>query len=165
MHYLARLAVTVTLALAAHATMSAEYRDAREQVPPALLGIWKVDMDSSTYSGSKPKVALRSFQYTQDGKVLVTFITLNAAGVYSTGHWAAQLDGTDAIEYHSSAGSIPYNVVRLTKLDERNLQLVVLRHGQVSMNATYQISEDGTTLTYKYGSNVLVYRRWDQMNW
>lgn len=165
MHLIARLVILAALVLTAPVTMSAEYRDAREQVPPALLGIWKVDMVSSTYSGTRPKAALRSFQYTQDGKVLVTFMTLTAAGVYSAGHWAAQLDGSDAIEYHSSAGSIPYNVVRLIKVDERNLQLTVLRHGQVSMSATYQISEDGATLTYKYGNNVLVYKRWNQMDW
>jgi hypothetical protein len=164
MRILTGLVVTAALALTAPVGM-AEYRDAREQVPPALLGMWKVDIAASTYGGTKPKAALRSFQYTEGGKVLVTFMTLNAAGAYSSGHWAAQLDGTDGIEYHSSAGSIPYNIVRLTKVDERNLVLAVLRHGQETMSATYQLSEDGKTLTYAYGSNILVYRKWEQMDW
>jgi hypothetical protein len=41
----------------------------------------------------------------------------------------------------------------------------VLRHGQETMSATYQLSEDGKTLTYAYGSNILVYRKWEQMDW
>ena len=145
---------------AATAAAGAAPRDAREQAPPALLGMWKADLAASTYPGAKPRNALRAFQYTADGKVLVTFMTLSATGAYSTGHWAAQLDGSPGIEYHSAAGSIPYNTVSFKKVDERNFTLAVYRNGLQNLAATYQLSADGKTLTYKYDQTVIVYRPW-----
>lgn len=132
--------------------------DARERVPAALLGFWKADVAASTYSGAAPREQLRLFSYTADAKVLVTFINTNAAGVTSSGHWAAQVDGSEALEYHSSAGSIAYNVVTLTKVDERNLNLTVGRAGVEDMKGSYALSEDGQTLTYtyQYGSGPVV---------
>lgn len=141
-----------------------QYRDAREQIPPALIGPWKVDLDASHYTGTKPQRAIRTFQYTAEGKVLVTFATVGANGAYSTGHWAAQADGTPAIEYHSAAGAIAYNVVKLTKVDEKTLNLTVLRHGKVDLEAVYKLSDDGQTLTYSYGDNRIIYRRWDKLD-
>jgi hypothetical protein len=141
------------------------HRDAREVVPAALIGPWKVDLDASRYANNnKPRVSLRTFQYTADGKLLVTFMTLGANGNYSTAHWAVQVDGTPGNEYHSSAGSIPYNVVSLTKVSETKLNLLVSRHGKVSIEAVYTLSDDGKTLTYAYGDNNIVYRRWDKMD-
>ena len=140
------------------------YRDAREQVPAALIGPWKVDLAASKYPGNKPQSALRTFQYTADGRVLVTFMTLAANGTYSTGHWAAHVDGSPGIEYHSSAGSIPYNVVSFKKINETTLNLTVTRHGKVTLEAVYTLSADGKTLTYAYGDTVIVYRRWDKMD-
>jgi hypothetical protein len=143
---------------------SDDLRDAREQVPAALIGPWKVDMEASRYAGNKPRAALRTFQYTADGKVLVTFMTYGANGSYSTGHWAAQVDGTPGIEYHSSAGSMPYNVVSFKKVSETTLNLTVTRHGKVTLEAVYTLSADGKTLTYAYGDNSIVYRRWDKLD-
>jgi hypothetical protein len=145
----------------AAAAAPAVHRDAREQVPPALLGMWKADTAASTYPGAKPRNALRSFQYTADGKVLVTFMTLGATGAYTTGHWAAQVDGTPGIEYHSAAGSIPYNTVNFKKVDERNFTLGVYRNGVQNLSATYELSADGQTLTYRYDQTVIIYRRWN----
>src|SRR5690348_4346094 len=106
-------------------------RDARENVPAALIGPWKVDLDASHYAGNtKPKVSVRTFQYTEDGKLLVTFLTVGANGAYSTAHWAVQVDGTPGNEYHSTAGSIPFNVVSLKKINETTLNLTVSRHGK-----------------------------------
>jgi hypothetical protein len=139
----------------------AEHRDAREQTPAALLGLWKADLAASTYPGNKPRSALRSFQYTADGKVLVTFMTLGANGAYSTGHWAAQVDGTPGIEYHSAAGSIPYNTVTLTKVSDTVLNLGVFRNGVRTMTAVYTLSADGQTLTYAYDQTRIVYRKWN----
>lgn len=143
-----------------------QLRDAREQTP-GLIGMWKADLNASTYGApaQKPKTALRSFAYTEDGKVLVTFMTLNAAGRYSTGHWAAQVDGTPAVEYHSAGGSIPYNIVNFTKVDDKNFNLIVTRAGRVDIRATYKLSDDQKTLTYAYGGNTIVYKRWDAMDW
>jgi len=149
---------------AAGAGHSPVRRDAREQVPAALLGPWKVDLQASKYAGAKPKVATRTFQYTEGGKLLVTFQTVSADGAYAAGHWAAQVDGTPAVEYHSAAGSIAYNVVRLYKVDENNLKLTVVRNGKTDIEAAYNISPDGQKLTYSYGGNVIVYRRWTALD-
>lgn len=140
------------------------HRDAREIIPAALIGPWKVDLAASRYAGNKPRVAARTFAYTEDGKVLVTFMTVGANGAYSTGHWAVQADGTPGNEYHSAAGSIPYNVVSLKKINETTLNLTVTRHGKVSIEAVYTLSNDGKTLTYAYGENNIVYRRWDKLD-
>lgn len=140
-------------------------RDAREVVPAALIGPWKVDLEASRYAGNnKPRVSVRTFQYTEDGKLLVTFMTVGANGSYSTAHWAVQVDGTPGNEYHSAAGAIPYNVVSLKKINETTLNLTVSRHGKVSIEAVYTLSADGKTLTYAYGDNNIVYRRWDKMD-
>lgn len=143
-----------------------QLRDAREQTP-GLIGLWKADLPASTYAApaQKPKIALRSFAYTEEGKVLVTFMTLGANGRYSTGHWAAQVDGSPAIEYHSAGGSIPYNVVNFTKVDDKNFNLIVTRAGHIDIRATYKLSDDQKTLTYAYGGNTIVYKRWEAMDW
>lgn len=140
------------------------HRDAREVVPAALIGPWKVDLDASKYAGNKPRVSIRTFAYTEDGKLLVTFMTVGANGNYSTAHWAVQVDGTPGSEYHIAAGSIPYNVVSLKKISETVLNLTVSRNGKVSIEAVYTLSDDGKTLTYAYGGNNIVYRRWDKMD-
>lgn len=147
-------------ALAADAPLT----DAREQAPAALIGAWKADLAASKYPGAKPQAALRTFAYTEDGKILVNFVTVNAQGQVSSGHWAAQVDGTPAIEYHSSAKSVPYNVVSLTKVDETKLNLTVTRHGKVDLTATYTLSPDGSRLTYAYGDTAIVYRRWTYLD-
>lgn len=136
-----------------------QYRDAREQLPEAFLGFWEADLEASTFSGNTPRRALRTFQMTEGGKVLVTFATWNDSGALSMGHWAAQVDGTEGIEYHIRAGSIPYNTVRLTMVDDSNLELSVLRHEVESLGATYHISEDAEVLTYAYDETTIVYRR------
>ncbi len=158
--YLLAGAALATLWPAVATAQTANLRDAREQAPAALIGYWKVDLDASTYAGNKPRAATRSFAYTEGGKILVSFATLNASGGFSFGHWAAQVDGTPAVEYHSSAGAIAYNEVSLKKVDDHTLNLTVTRHGKVDLEAVYKLSADGQTLTYSYGGNVLVYRPW-----
>lgn len=138
--------------------------DAREMAPAALIGMWMADLDASTFGGTKPKAMFRSFAYTEDGKVLVSFATHNAAGAITSGHWAAQVDGTPGIEYHSSAGSVPYNVVAWKQTGEGRLELVVSRHGKVDIEAVYQLSPDGQTLNYSYGTTTVVYRRWTMLD-
>ncbi|MGE3335387.1 MAG: hypothetical protein AB7I36_17205 [Rhodospirillaceae bacterium] len=162
--FMAAPAMSASAPPATGGAASEAHRDARELFPATMIGPWKADIEASTYAGSKPRVALRTFAYTEGGRVLVTFMTVGANGAYSTGHWAAQADGTPGTEYHSAAGSIPYNVVSLKKVNETTLNLTVSRHGKVSIEAVYTISEDGKTLTYTYGGNKIVYRRWDKLD-
>lgn len=145
-----------------------EIRDARELAPDALLGVWKADVAASTYASAAPREQLRVFQLTEDGKLMVIFLTLNARGVQSGGHWAVQLDGAPGEEYHSSRGSIPYNVITLTMRDPRNYDLTVTRGGVLDLTGGYVLSEDGSTLTYNYGegqgATSIVYRRWEALD-
>jgi hypothetical protein len=154
--------IPVGVAYAAEGTFTG--RDAREQLPATLLGPWKVDMTASHYVGAKPKTATRTFEYTEDGKVLVTFQSVSASGKYSTGHWSADVFGTPAIEYHNSAGSAAFNVVTFRMKDAENFDLTVTRYGSISIRATYKLAADGKSLTYSYDGNVIVYRRWDSLD-
>ncbi|MBC2667154.1 hypothetical protein H7F51_16665 [Novosphingobium flavum] len=157
-------AIIAPQARAAEPAPGAALHDAREQAPAALIGTWKVDLAASTYTGPKPQAAIRSFAYTEGGKILVSFTTLTANGALTSGHWAAQVDGTPAIEYHSSAGALAFNVVSLTKANDTTLNLVVSRNGKVSLKATYSLSADGKVLTYSYDGNVIIYRPWNLVN-
>ena len=166
-----KVGVAMFLALAmAHVTPTAHAAeepwhgtDALQQVPNALLGPWKADIAASHYTDPPPRKALRFFSYTEGGKVLVSFMTLNAKGQFSSGHWAAQVDGTPAVEYHSQGGSIPFNVVYFTKTDDYNYHLVVKRNGKLEITADYSLSKDGKTLSYRYGGTEVIYHRWDMM--
>lgn len=148
----------------AHAAEGDMITDAREQAPDGIIGMWKADIEASTFPGAAPKALLRSFAYTEDGAVLVSFAGHYANGRITSGHWAAQVDGTPGIEYHSSAGSVPYNVVSWELIGEGQLALKVLRHGEVNFEAEYQLSEDGETLEYSYGETNIVYRRWNLLD-
>ena len=142
--------------------------DARELLPAALIGIWKVDFAASKYPGNPPKEHLRIFQYTEDAKLLVTFMTIGANGNQSAGHWAVNVDGSPGVEYHTNYGGIAYNVVNFTKVDDYNYNLLVSRKGVPDLKATYKLAQDGKTLTYVYGNangsgttTTVVYKRWE----
>lgn len=153
-------ATASTLPQAVLAAEGLPQRDPREIAPDALIGYWKADLAASTYPGAKPAAAYRSFAYTEGGKVLVTFVTRSADGRTTFGHWAAQMDGTPAIEYHSNGGSLPWNVVSWKPDAQGRLALTVARQGKPTIEAVYQLSADGKTLTYSYDKTVVVYRRW-----
>src|SRR3546814_4123376 len=87
-----------------------------------------------------------------------------SSDVCSSDLWAAQVDGTPGIEYHSSAGAIPYNVVSWKTVGQGRLHLVVSRHGKTDLDATYQLSQDGKTLTYSYDGSSIVYHRWTMID-
>lgn len=136
-------------------------RDPREIAPIGLIGYWKADIAASTFPGTKPLSQIRSFAFTADGKVLVSFATRAADGKITFGHWAAQVDGTPALEYHSLGNSLPWNVVSWKVVGEGRLALTVSRLGRATIEATYQLSDDQQTLTYSYGETVVIYRRWN----
>lgn len=162
------LAVLLSCAAApslAQAPSSEPPRDPREMAPAALLGVWKADIAASTYGANPPREHFRSFQYTEDGKVMVHFGTINAAGAMSHGHWALQLDGTPGYEYLSTNGSMAEAEIRLTKVDEYTLNLTNSMHGKVNSTATYKLSPNGDTLTLTRNPTSpnpvkIVYRRW-----
>ena len=162
-HALALTLGAVTASALPQVVVAAEglpQRDPREIAPDALIGYWKADLAASTFPGPKPAAAYRSFAYTEGGRVLVSFVSRSADGKTTFGHWAAQIDGTPSIEYHSSGGALPWNVVAWKPDGQGRLALTVSRQGKPTIEATYQLSVDGKTLTYRYGKTVVVYRRW-----
>jgi len=163
------LGLTLLCAGAACAQTAAEpdrvQRDARERVPAALLGTWKADIAASTYARTPPREHFRSFQYTADGKLMVSFLTLGATGAQSAGHWAVQLDGTPGLEYFAANGSTPYAEIRLTPVDDRTFTVTNARAGVQEATATYALSDEGRVLTITrtpvHGDRtVVVYHRW-----
>lgn len=139
--------------------------DARDQAPAALIGPWKLDLAAST-SPDRPqfKSEVRTFQYTAEGRVLVTFMRVQADGSYITGHWAAFADGTPTVEFRGELGSVVWAVVTLKKLNDTTLDVTAMRYGKITVESQYVLSADGKTLTYTLGKNKMVYRRWDGMD-
>lgn len=167
MNWIARTLSAAALGLAATATIApsvsiaAEPRlDPRIAGTEGIIGYWKADMKASTYPKNQPVVAIRSFAYTEGGKILVSFASKGTDGKLTFGHWAATPDGTPAIEYHVDANSYPYNVVSWKLVGKGRLELTVARNGS-SYICIYQLSDDGQTLNYSYGDTNIVYRRWD----
>jgi hypothetical protein len=143
-------------------------RNAQEEIPPAFIGVWKLDLAASHYDTAAPKAQYRIFDYTAGGKFLCDYITLTAKGTQSSGNWAVQLDGAPGIEYTRNYGSTPFAIVTLKKQDESSLYLTAARYGKVFEAGTFTVSSDGNTLTFDYRQgdkkDVAVYRRWDMQN-
>jgi hypothetical protein len=141
-------------------------RDAREHAPAALIGVWKADLSASKFNGQPPRHYLRSFEYTRDGMIQVSFLIQGANGADIAGHWAVRLDGTPGPEYRREYGSIPYMEVSLKMIDANTFALAAGRHGDMYYTGSYKLSPDGNTLTYSYRSganspeDVVVLRRW-----
>ncbi|WP_421729559.1 hypothetical protein [Brevundimonas sp.] len=158
------LAFSALAPLQAYAAEDAMKRDARERAPAALLGVWEADIAASTYS-TPPRQHLRSFFYTAEGKLMVSFLTLGADGRQSAGHWAVQLDGTPGLEYFAANGSTPYAEIRLTPVDAQTFTVTNTYAGEQASTASYVLSNEGQTLTItrtpKSGNrSVVVYHRW-----
>jgi len=78
-------AVAASPALAQHAQIPM-IPDAREQANPALMGVWRVDPAASAPGNANGVVQFRTFQFTEEGKVMVTFATIQADGRQTYGH-------------------------------------------------------------------------------
>lgn len=136
--------------------------DGRERAPDALLGMWKADPAKSTTANREE---FRSFQYTAEGKVLVSFYLINAQGKQAWGNWTVQLDGTPGQEYFGRARSIVAGEVTLLKVDELTLTLVSMVNGKPIARGLYEIAADGATLTWTRTGidgtvSKTVYKRW-----
>jgi hypothetical protein len=136
-----------------------EHRDARQMAPPALMGIWRAENPNGG------GIFLRSFSYTEDGKVMVSFMGLDPKGVQRWGHWSLQLDGTPGQEYRSDGGAASFAVIRLTKVDDRTFHLTNTVGGVVQATSVWTLSGDGQMLTMARtptggALSTTVYRRW-----
>jgi hypothetical protein len=166
----AALAASATIALlqgTAQAAGGAQLtvRDVRQTAPAALLGTWKVDQAASTPPTTPQAIQLRTFQYAEDGKLLVSFINIAADGTQELGNWSLHLDGSAGYERRSDNGSTPIAEIRFRKIDEHRLDLTNTAGGVVAATAVYTLSADGKTLTAvrKAAGGAMtttVYKRW-----
>jgi hypothetical protein len=70
-----------------------------------------------------------------------------------------QTEGGPAIEYISS-GSLPWNLVSWNCTGEGRHALTVSRQGMPTIQAIYQLSADGQSLTYSRDKTTIVHHRW-----
>jgi hypothetical protein len=141
-------------------------RNAQEQTPEAIIGVWKLDLKASNFQTPPPKAQYRIFDYTRDGMFMCDYITLSATGSQTSGNWAVKLDGSEGIEYTRPYGSTPFAVVTLKKIDDTTLDLTAARFGKVFETGQFKIAPDALTFTYVSGgkTNVAVYRHWNMLD-
>jgi hypothetical protein len=167
--YLLLSVVLVALPMTASAQSNSRTevrRNAQEQTPEAIIGVWKLDLNDSKFESPAPKAQYRIFDYTRDGMFFCDYITLGANGTQTGGNWAVKLDGSDGLEYTRPYGSTPFAVVTLKKIDENTLDLTAARYGKVFETGQFKITPETLTFTYESGGkkNVAVYHRWNMEN-
>ncbi len=153
----------------APAPAPAQRVDAREMIPPALIGAWKFSPAESHFpAGKAPVMQYRIFSYSADGMLLVDYLTLGANGAMSAGNWTSSFDGTPRVEYTRAYGSTPYAMVVLTMKDEHTFDLTAAKHGKVFETGQFVLAPDGKTLTFTYqaggASFTAVYHPWNLVN-
>lgn len=164
---LAALAAAGMAPVASAQTASPPVRtDAREQIPPALIGAWKLSLAESRFpEGRAPKMQYRIFDYTADGMLLVDYLTASASGTLTSGNWTSAFDGSWRAEYTRPYGSTPYAMVQLIKRDEFTLDLKAAKKGVVFETGQFVIAPDGKTLIFSFvaggATTVAVYHPWN----
>jgi hypothetical protein len=143
--------------------------DAREEVNPALIGIWKVDTAVSTKTpAGGENIRLRTFQYTSEAKLLVGLINVYADGSQLLANWAVKMDGTPGIEYRTDTASTPFAILSMKKISDLQYDFTTSDSGVVQHTGTYTLSPDGKTLTHtrkwSRGEWKVVYHKWNGLN-
>jgi hypothetical protein len=126
---------------------------ARAQTPAdPLIGTWSLNIEKSNYTGTPPKSIHRTFDYTLDGLILVTYETVGAQGNQSFVHWFMGLDGKEHPEFGRPTGGTPIWEL-VTKVVDANTKEVtdtrVVTDGRPAqvIHYTFAVSADGKTLT------------------
>ena len=143
--------------------------DARETVPPALLGTWKLSLAESRFpAGAAPKAQYRIFSYTGDGLLLANYVMVNADGTKTAANWTSALDDSFRPEYKWESGTSVYAMIQLIRKDERTFDLVSHKNGKIAESGEFLVSADGKSLTWTHQSSgtnyVSVYHPWDMLN-
>ncbi|MEQ1869303.1 MAG: hypothetical protein ABL961_04710 [Vicinamibacterales bacterium] len=137
-------------------TLTAQEPSARQATPSApvdpLIGTWSLNLAKSQYPGTPPKAVTRTFDYTLDGMILVTYETTNAQGNKSFTHWFLGLDGKEHPEFGRSTGATPIWFLSTKIIDTHTKEITdrrVVAPGQRQqiINYTFVVSPDGKTFT------------------
>ena len=133
-----------------------------------LIGTWVADVAKSNFFGGVPKSVKRTYDYTENGNILVTREMISADGKPSFLHWVLSVDGKEHGEYNRASGATPTFFLSGKAVDEHTKTVHDRKaDGTADINYTYKVSEDGNTLTIsstytlngKSGSNLEVYHR------
>src|SRR2546429_3006503 len=88
------------LSLIVLASMVAVPCVARAKDADALIGRWVVNIEKSELGSGPPmKSQVRTFDYTQNGEIVVTLESVNAEGNRSYFHWYTKLDDQQHPEF------------------------------------------------------------------
>ena len=107
-----------------------------------LIGTWR----------SQDSGAIRTFDYTLDGMILVTIRGTNAQGAPTFVHWFLGLDGKEHPEFGRTTGASPIWFLSAKIIDTHTKEILdrrVVAPGQPQriINYTFAVSPDGNTFT------------------
>jgi len=154
----------------------------RAQAPHAaeLIGMWKQNMEKSTYNPGPPPPkgsgAVRQYAAGDDGAIVAITMTIDPNGLPSLGAIsAANYDGKDYAQHTlatlasslgSHLGPRIDRTISYTPIDPYTVEIVQKQDGEVVSKSTRTISRDGKTLTERFTSaqgqgvtNVLVFEK------
>jgi hypothetical protein len=125
---------------------------AAAQAPDPLIGTWNLDLEKSTSSGVPPRAIHRTFDYSLDGLILVTYETTNARGEKSFVHWYMGIDGKSHPEFGRPTGAAPIWMLTTRVVDSNTKEVVDRRvvaegRSQQVITYTFVVSDEGQTLT------------------
>lgn len=145
--------VLACAALVAASSAVADIAVASESDP--IIGTWVLDLERSKYEvGQPPRSAVRKFDYTRDGLILVTLDSVNAQGAASSTHWYLSLDGREQPEYTRAEGTTPILWIAIKPIDGYTKELTgrKLQGGTMTITTrmTFTVSQDRKTLTITY---------------
>jgi hypothetical protein len=124
-------------------------RDAREVWPEGMIGTWLLNVEKSKFSGAPLKSAYRTFDFTVDGQVLITWQMVSQEGNHRFGHWFVKMDEGIGMERTRETGAIPTNVAYVKQTDPHTLEITAKRHGRTIWLGSFKVSPDGKTLFWK----------------
>ena len=108
-----------------------------------MIGTWKVNLSKSTYSpGPPPKSATNKFEPWENG-VKAIIDVVDAQGNTIHAELTAKFDGKD----YPIKGSPMADAVSLKRPNERQMDIVWKKNGNVAMTGKSEISADGRTTT------------------
>jgi hypothetical protein len=143
------LVLQVALIVAGGGTPAAA--QTRAETDP-LIGTWNLDVEKSTYPGTPPKSIHRTFDFSLDGLILVTYETVSAQGGRSFVHWYMGLDGKEHPEFGRPTGSSPTWMLTTKTIDANTKEVTDKRvvapgRPQQTIVYTFVVSPDGQSLS------------------
>jgi hypothetical protein len=131
------------------------------QAPNPVIGMWKQNMEKSTYSPGPPPpkgtAAVRQYAAGDDGSIIAVTFNINPAGLPSLGAIsAANYDGKEypqhtlatlATSLSSHIGPRIERTISYKAINLYTVEIVQRQDGRIVSRSTRTISRDGKTMT------------------